>query len=235
MPVSTMPIVTPRPSQVGLASVKSPRPCPASACTRSTRGVAALGGTCGVGATGALGPRILERNDLVEVDPLDRVEGGDRLDLVGGDAREHVAEAVVAVQDRAALRLDASDDVAVGAGLRGDDHDDGALALRLRLREERPVVLREPSTAIAAAAGECCRARQGDDRKRGDHERAKGALRDRSHLFSPFQCESRAAAPSPSEADRSRNCTTCKGLGRTAEAGLRRPPPSNSCCRPITS
>ena len=134
---------------------------------------------------GTLRPRILERDDLVQIDSLDRVERRDRLDLVGGDAREHVAEAVVAVQDRAALRLDAPDDVAVGASLGGDDQNDTVLAGRLRLRKQLPIVLREAAAAGAVATGECCRACQDDDRKRGDYDRAKGARRNRSHLFLP--------------------------------------------------
>ena len=107
MPVSTMPIVTPRPSQVGLAAVKSSEFVSCTGMYGFDRGVAALGGVCGVGSHLARRPRILERNDLVEVETLDPADRGDRLDLVGRDAREHVAEAVVLVQDRTALGLDA--------------------------------------------------------------------------------------------------------------------------------
>ena len=98
MPVSTMPIVTPRPSQVGLAAVKAAEPVSWIGMYGFDRGSPRPEAAAGSDYLSRR-PRILERDDLDQVECLNAAEGSDRLDLVGRHAGEHVAEAVVLVQD----------------------------------------------------------------------------------------------------------------------------------------
>ena len=133
-PVSTMPIVTPRPSHVGCASEELRRAGVADRHVGVARGAStrreAVFAT--LEPTG-LGPRIRQRDDLVEVRGVDPGEADRLRDLVQRDGRADVAELIVAIAD---LGPEPFEPVDHGLGLtrlRRDQQDDRVLPLCARL------------------------------------------------------------------------------------------------------
>src|SRR6266498_3825813 len=99
------------------------------------------------------GPRIIQRNDLVQVKRLDAAQPGGGLDLADRNDRANIADIVVAEAHGAAEAGDTAGDRLVGAGFGGDQYGNGRFTLCDRLSEQLAIVLRQLAPTIGGLGG----------------------------------------------------------------------------------